>query len=108
MTQPWALQLHISKHRSYRDVVMAPALADAATLGAATRLEQGIVHLFVDHSCLDVLQQQFTLGQGQAEGFYRDAAALEFSYLLHLLVVGVADSDQLETELHARPTGQPG
>jgi hypothetical protein len=87
---------------------MAPALADAATLRAATRLEQGIVHLLVDHSCLHVLQQQLALGQGQAESFYGDAAALEFGYLLHLLVVGIADSDQLEAELHARPAGQLG
>jgi hypothetical protein len=87
---------------------MAPALADAATLRAATRPEQRIVHLFVNHFCLNVLRDQLAFGQGEAEGFYGDAGALEFGYLLRLLVVGVADRDKLEAELHALPAGQPG
>ena len=108
MAQPWALQLYISKHCPHCDVVMTPVLADAATLGAAARLEQRIVHLFVDHSRLDALQHQFAFRQSKAEGFHGDAGALEFGHLLHLLVAGVADSDELEAESHALPVGPSG
>src|ERR1039457_1355205 len=66
------------------DVVMTPVLADAATLGAAARLEQRIVHLFVDHSRLDALQHQFAFRQSKAEGFHGDAGALEFGPLAAL------------------------
>ncbi len=107
MGQPWALQLHVPKHRSYSEAVMTSAVAHFAAVRAASEPKQNPVDLLPHHCPLDVLQDQLAFRQREAEGLHGYTLPLELSYILHHFLTGVAYRDELEAELHALPAFSP-
>ena len=102
VTQPRALPFHLSKYRPHGDIVMAVAGTHLAAVRAAPLLRQAIADLFLHYPFLDVLENQFAFGQGEAQGLHGQPLTLELAHFVHLLLAGVAYGDQLQTELHTR------
>ena len=78
------------------------AVTCLAAFRAIAPPKQSILDLLLDHTLLDVLQDQFAFRQGQAEGLYRHLIALDPRHFMDLFVAGVVHYHQLKSECDAR------